>query len=313
MSSGQLPQRLQWRSASRITALVPERWRFMTPALLAMVFVLLLPLLYALYLSFQHNVLTEPLDRGFDGTANYGAFLHDDRFWTAARNTGILALGATSLEFILGFMIALSLAKPGLRGRNMYLSILLVPMLMPYIAGGLIWLLMLHPTLGIVNYSISETGLSPPAWLSSPDLARTTIILVDAWHNTSWMTLILFAGLVSLPEEPYSAAKVDGAGPIRSFVHVTLPLMRPTILTALIVKLIASLLTYDLIYVMTQGGPGRATETLSYYIYRVAFQDLDLGKAAAAAYTFLLLICTIILVLIRVLPHPTSEPARRRA
>jgi multiple sugar transport system permease protein len=312
MTSSQLPHRLPWRGSSRAAALLPERWRFITPALLAMVFVLLLPLLYALYLSFQHYVLTEPLERGFDGLGNYRAFVDDDRFWIATRNTAILASGATALQFVLGFGLALCLAKPGLRGRNIYLSILLVPMLMPYIAGGLIWLLLLHPTLGIVNYGFAEGGLSAPEWLSSPAWARTTIILVDSWHNTSWMALILFAGLLSLPAEPFAAAKVDGAGPIRTFMYVTLPLMRPTILTALIVKLIASLLTYDLIYVMTQGGPGRATETLSYYIYRVAFQDLDLGKAAATSYTFLLLICAIILLLIRVLPDPTA-PARRRA
>ncbi len=280
---------------------------FVTPAVLAMVLVLLLPLLYAFYLSFVHYELTDPLNRDFTGLDNYRGFFEDDRFPAALRNTVLLASAATALEFVVGFALALALAKPGLRGRNAYLAILIVPMLMPYVAGGLIWLLLLHPTLGIVNYFISVLGADAPGWLSSPGMARLTIILIDAWHNTSWMALILLSGLLSLPKETYDAAYVDGAGAIARFRYVTLPLLRPTILLAVVIKLIGSLLTFDLVYVVTQGGPGESTQTLSFYIWRVAFQDLDLGKAAAASYVFFAVVAVLVLILMRLLPDPTRE------
>jgi multiple sugar transport system permease protein len=290
----------------------PERWALVSPAVLAMVMVLLLPLFYALYLSFIHYDLTDPANHGYTGLTNYRAFFDDGRFKSALRNTALLAAGATVLEFVLGFVIALALAKPGLRGRNWYLTILIVPMLMPYVAGGLIWLLLLHPTLGIVNYVISLLGPGAPQWLSSPGMARLTIILVDAWHNTGWMVLILLAGLLALPEEPYQAASADGAGVLQRFRYVTLPLLRPTILTALVIKLIGALLSFDLIYILTQGGPGDSTQTLSFYIWRIAFQDLDIGKAAAASYAFFVVIVLLVLVLMRLLPDATRGSDARR-
>jgi multiple sugar transport system permease protein len=291
----------------------PERWALMSPGVLAMVMVLLVPLAYAGYLSLFHYNLTDPLNRSFAGTANYRTFLGDARFSAAITTTLVLAFGATALEFLLGFALALALAKPGLRGRDAYLAVLVVPMLMPYVAGGLIWLLMLHPTLGIVNYLITTIlGTDPPSWLSTPGMARLTIILVDAWHNTSWMVLILLAGLLSLPEEPYGAASVDGAGALARFRYITLPLLRPTILTALVIKLIGALLSFDLIYVLTQGGPGESTQTLSFYIWRLAFQDLDIGAAAAASYGFFVVIALLVLVLMRLLPDPVRASSGRR-
>jgi multiple sugar transport system permease protein len=210
------------------------------------------------------------------------------------------------VQFVLGFAIALCLARRNLKGRNFYLSILLVPMLMPYVAGGLIWLMLLNPTQGIINYVGGQAGLPTPAWLADPTLARVTIVLVDTWHNAAWTVFILLSGLLALPQESLDAAAIDGAGKIRTFLHITLPLMKPVILVALIIRLISSLMTFDLIYVMTGGGPGTSTETLSFYIYRLAFQSLNLGEAAAASFAFLVVVVGLVAVLMRLLPDPTA-------
>jgi multiple sugar transport system permease protein len=282
------------------------RWLFLSPSLIAITAVLGFPIVYAFHLSLEKDILDQPSVKGFNGVHNYTAFLHDSLFWTSVKNTLLLSIGACLVQFVLGFAIALSLARRNLRGRNWYLSILLVPMLMPYVAGGLIWLMLLNPTQGMVNYLSGLVGGPTPAWLASPSLARLTIILVDSWHNTAWTVFILLSGLLMLPQESLDAASIDGAGKVRTFFHVTLPLMKPVILVALIIRLISSLMTFDLVYVMTSGGPGTATETLSFYIYRLAFKSLNIGEAAAASFAFLLVVIGLVALLIRLLPDPTA-------
>jgi multiple sugar transport system permease protein len=178
-------------------------------------------------------------------------------------------------------------------------------MLMPPITVGLIWRLLLHPELGIINYFLGLTGLPQPAWLGDPRLAMITVIIVDIWHETSFILLILLAGLTSLPDELYEAAMIDGASAPQQFRFLTVPLMMPTILVATLIRMIAALKTYDLIYILTRGGPGISTETISYYIYRVAFVFLDMGSSAAMSFILLILIVILTLVLMRVLR--TSE------
>lgn len=190
--------RLGFRSA-RARGREASRWLFVSPSLLAITAVLGLPILYAFHLSLEKYVLDQPHVRGFDGVHNYTAFLHDSLFWTSVENTLLISVGAVLVQFVLGFAIALCLARRGLKGRNFYLSVLLIPMLMPYVAGGLIWLMLLNPDQGIFNYVIGQVGLPTPAWLAEPNLARVTIILVDSWHNTAWTVFILFSGLLALP------------------------------------------------------------------------------------------------------------------
>ncbi len=292
---------------SLLRGLGRSRWLYVTPALIAITGVLGFPVAYAFHLSLEKDVLDQPALHGFNALHNYSAFLHDGLFWTSVENTLLLSVGAVALQFLLGFAIALCLARANLRGRNFYLSILLIPMLMPYVAGGLIWLMLLNPTQGIVNYLLGLVGGPTPAWLASPTLARVTIILVDSWHNTAWTVFILLSGLLMLPQESLDAAAIDGAGKLRTFFHITLPLMKPVILVALIIRLIASLMTFDLIYIMTGGGPGSATETLSFYIYRLAFKSLNIGEAAAASIVFFAAVTGLVVLLMRLLPDPTAS------
>jgi multiple sugar transport system permease protein len=291
---------------ARMRTLGLNRWLFVLPALIAITGVLGVPISYALHLSLDKDILDEPARHGFTGLHNYTAFLGEGLFWTSVENTLILSVGAVVLQFVLGFSIALCLARSNLRGRNFYLSILLVPMLMPYVAGGLIWLMLLNPTQGIVNYLLGLAHLPTPAWLASPTLARVTIILVDSWHNTAWTVFILLSGLLMLPQESLDAAAIDGAGKVQTFLRITLPLMKPVILVALIIRLIASLMTFDLIYIMTGGGPGSSTETLSFYIYKLAFKSLNIGEASAASIVFLGVVIGLVVLLMRLLPDPTA-------
>jgi multiple sugar transport system permease protein len=152
---------------------------------------------------------------------------------------------------------------------------------------GLIWRMFLHPQLGIVNYLLSLAGIAPVNWLGDTTVAFWTIVMVDIWHQVSFMTVLLLAGLSALPKEPYEAARVDGAKAYHCFIYITLPLMRPVIIVTLLIRLIFAIKTYDLIYIMTRGGPGDATDLISYFIYRTAFVSLNIGEASAMALVLL--------------------------
>jgi multiple sugar transport system permease protein len=280
------------------------RVNLVAPAIIAIWLVVGFPLLYALYISVHDYVLTAnqigPLN-----FSNYPNIFLDDLLLSASRNTLVLAFSVVSLEILIGFGLALLLNNRRLVGRDLYLLVLLIPMLMPPITVGLIWRMLLHPELGIINYFLGLAGLPQPSWLGDPRLAMVTIIIVDIWHETSFLILILLAGLTSLPDELYEAAMIDGASTQQKFRYLTLPLMMPTLLVATLIRLIAALKTYDLVYILTRGGPGIATETVSYYIYRVAFVFLDMGKSAAMSFLLLILIVILTLVLMRVMR--TSE------
>jgi multiple sugar transport system permease protein len=282
----------------------PASLALVTPAVIGIWLIVLFPLLYALYISVHDYVLSQ----GGIGDFNFGNYLSvfkDALLISAIRNTVVLTISVVVLELLIGFGLALLLHQKHIRFRNLYLFILLIPMLMPPITVGLIWRLLLHPELGIINYSLGLIGFPQPAWLANPALAMVTIIIVDIWHETSFILLILLAGLTSLPDELYEAAVIDGANGWQKFTNLTIPLMKPTILVAVLIRMIAALKTYDLVYILTRGGPGTATETISYYIYKVAFVFLDMGRSSAMAFLLLVFIVLITLVLMRVMR--TSE------
>lgn len=270
------------------------------PAIIGIWLVVGFPLLYAFYVSLHDYVLSRGGIKGLN-PGNYTQTFNDNLLVGATRNTIILTISVVVLEFLIGFGLALLLSNKRLRGRDLYLLVLLIPMLMPPITVGTIWRLLLHPELGIINYFLGLMGLPQPAWLGDPRLAMITIIIVDIWHETSFILLILLAGLTSLPDELYEAAMIDGANSGQQFRFITVPLMMPTILVAILIRMIAALKTYDLVYILTRGGPGIATETISYYIYRVAFVFLDMGKSSAMSFLLLIVIVFLTLVLMRIM------------
>ena len=245
--------------------------------------------------------LTEGGIGAFIGLENYARTLGDELFANAARNTVILAASVVAIELVIALGLSLLLNTPGLRFRNVYLAILLIPLLVSPIAVGLIWRLLLHADLGAVNWALGLFGLPKQEWLSGQATAMPTIVGVDVWHETSLMIVIILAGLTALPRDPIEAAAVDGANRWQAFWTVTLPLLMPVLLVAVLIRMIAAMKTYDLIYILTSGGPGGATETISFRIWKIGFTNLNMGQAAAASILLLFAIMLLTLVLIRVM------------
>jgi len=266
---------------------------FVSPAVVILSIVILAPIAIAIITSFyDYTLINRTLD-SFIGLRNYFESVSNEKFIHSAIVTIVFVILVVLFEFIIGFLIAILLNQVE-RFRNIYYFILLIPLLINPIVVGLIWRMFLHPQLGILNYLISLIGIDPVNWLGDPQNAFITIIFVDIWHQVSFMIILLLAGLASIPEEPYEAARVDGANAFQQFRDITLPYMRPVIIITLLIRLIFALKTYDLIYIMTKGGPGDATDLISYYIYRSAFIGLDLGQAASMSVILLLIVCVII-------------------
>jgi multiple sugar transport system permease protein len=276
------------------------RYGMTLPTILALALVVGFPLLFALFVSTHDYDLTEGGIGEFTGWANYGKTLSDDLFLNAARNTAVLAVSVVVIELCVALALSLLLNQPGLRFRNIYLAILLIPLLISPIAVGMIWRLLLHPELGAINWVMGLVGLPKQEWLSGQNTAMPTIIGVDVWHETSLMIVIILAGLTALPKDPIEAAAVDGATPWQTLRTVTLPLLTPVLVVAVLIRLIAAMKTYDLIYILTRGGPGSATETISYLIWKNAFTSLDMGSAAAASFLLLIVIMFLTVIMVRV-------------
>jgi multiple sugar transport system permease protein len=259
------------------------------PGLAALLALILLPLLFTLATSAFDYTLLEPRHDRFVGLRHYLAALGSPEYRRSLLLTAAFAAAAALVELTVGFAVALALNAVE-RGRAFYQAVLLLPLAISPVAAGLAWRTMLHPSLGVADRALALAGVGPVNWLGDPGNALRTLVAVDAWHHVSFTALLLLAGLSSLPREPYEAARMEGAGTLRSFLHVTLPLMRPVIAVALLLRLVLAVRTFDLVYVMTRGGPGRATDLASHLVYRQAFVGLDVGRACAMAAILLLIV-----------------------
>jgi len=264
-------------------------WLMASPSLGILFLVILFPVFWALFTSLHDYTLIAPNFDTFTGAANFTKALGEAEFRHTLWLTGFFVVAVVLLEFALGFLVALMLNSVE-RFKPIYYAILLCPLLMNPVIVGLIWRMFLHPSLGIVNYLLSTIGIDPVNWLGSTSVALWTIVMVDIWHQVSFMIVLLLAGLSALPKEPYEAARVDGASIWQSFWRITVPLMRPVIIVTLLIRLIFAVKTYDLIYIMTRGGPGVSTDLVSYYIYRTAFVSLNIGEASAMSIILLAII-----------------------
>ena len=277
------------------------RWRMLLPLFVALLLVDGFPLVYSAVGSLQRFLLSgTDLSRPFIGLDNYIAFATSDAFLNAATVTLVLAASVVTLETLIAFALAYLLTLPNLRFRSIYLLIVMVPLLLSPVAVGLSWRLILHPDLGVLNWLLGLVGIPKMAWLGDVNLALPTIIAVDVWHETSVLILMFYAGLSSLPAEPIEAAKVDGASGLQSLRHITVPLMVPIIVVAVLIRLVSAVKTYDLIYILTRGGPGTSTETISYLIWRTGLAGpLNIGQAAAGSIILLFVIVGLTVLLLR--------------
>jgi multiple sugar transport system permease protein len=268
------------------------------PAIAVLLALSIYPLLFAVKVAFQAGSGSSARWT----LANFARLWSDDFFLAALGHTLVYALVALTFEFLLGLGLAVLLDRP-LRGRSIFRAALLIPMMLPPVVAGVVWRLMLNPDFGAINGTLKGAGLNTDAltWTASPLLALGSVIAVDIWQWTPFMFLVLLAGLQAIPQEPYEAAMIDGASAWQTFRHVTLPLLRPAILIALLLRTMDLLRVFDQIFILTEGGPGFATETVSLYIYRAAFRFFDFGYAAAMSFVLLVLTNIISLTYIRLL------------
>lgn len=265
------------------------KWLFPLPAVIFILFMMLFPIAYTIVLSFlEWNMSTGGIIK-FIGLNNYISMLKEPRFYHAFYLTFYFTLSAVSIEIVLGLFTALILNKEFI-GKNFTKFILLLPMVTTPVAIGLAWTLFYEPTIGLGNYALKLLGLPPSKWLASNITVIPSLVLVDIWEWTPMVTLIILAGLVGIPQEPYEAALVDGANRFQTFSHITLPLLTPTILIAVVLRSIDALKTFDIIYVMTTGGPGFASETLNIYAYNQGFGYYRFGAASSTLVALFLIV-----------------------
>jgi multiple sugar transport system permease protein len=272
----------------------------MTPALLFLLAVSIVPLLYSLVVSLlRFNLMN--LDRtGFVGVRNFQLILTSPDFWNSLRVTVQFVVIAVGLELILGLGLALILSH-NVPGIAIFRSFILVPLALAPVVVGLLWRFMLNTESGVLNWFISLFGFSRMDFLSNTTLAMPVIALVDVWQWTPFMFLIMLAAIQALPHEPFEAAAIDGASTWQSIIHVALPMLRYPILVAVLLRTIDAFRVYDLIFMMTRGGPINATDTLSWSVYNVGFRNFNMGYAAALSWIILILVTVIVTIFIRLL------------
>jgi len=270
-------------------------WLLLLPALLLLALVFAYPILRAFWLSLFTQNLGTQLKMVFSGLDNYGRMVGDGRFWQSLWNTTIFTAASVLVELILGMGVALVLNQ-SFRGRGIVRTISLLPWALPTALMGLAWAWIFNDQYGIVNdillrLGILKTGIS---WLGDPTLAMMAVIIADVWKTTPFIALLLLAGLQSISSDLYEAHSIDGASAWQSFWKITVPLLMPQIVIALLFRFAQAFGIFDLIQVMTGGGPAGATETVSIYIYGTVMRYLDFGYGAAlVVVTFLLLVAAV--------------------
>jgi multiple sugar transport system permease protein len=270
------------------------------PAFLILLTIYVYPLAYSAYMSLHNFYLPRPQDFAFVGLDNYLQVVTSSEFQRALLNTLIYAGVAVPIEFLLGLILALALANIT-QGRGVIRMLLTVPMMLAPIVMGLMWKFMYNDQLGVINHIIRSLGITdrPPLWLADPNLALFSIVIVDIWATTPLIVILLLAGLLSIPAEFYEAAEIDGAGLWHRFRRVTLPLLTPVVLVALLLRGMDAFRVFDVVYVMTKGGPAMRSDVLSFFAYRTAFTELSIGRATATAWIMTLILLVFALLLIR--------------
>ncbi len=253
-------------------------WLFPLPAVIAIVILIVGPVLANAYIS-VHDWFIGGTPK-YIGLGNFVRALNDYRFWSGLKNTFYFTLVAVPLELVLGLGIAV-LFNRDFRGKGLVRTVILLPMVATPVAIALIWALMFNPSLGVLNYFLETLGLPRSLWVASAQLAIPSLTLVDIWEWTPMVALILLAALQGVPTELYEAAIIDGAGPVQAFRFITLPSIRSAAVIALILRSIDALKTFDIIYVITQGGPGTASETLNVFAFKTGFEFFRAGYAAS--------------------------------
>ena len=270
-------------------------WLFALPAVIVVAAVIVFPWLFTVFMSVNDWNVSGAVT--YVGLQNFRALLADQRFYESIFHTLYFTVLAVVLPILIGTAAALVFHRE-FKGRGLLRGIFIMPMMATPVAVSLVWTMMFHPQLGVLNYLLTSVGLPPSAWVYSPTTVIPTLVLVEVWHWTPLVMLIVLGGLANLPREPYEAAEIDGANAFHCFRYITLPLIWPFIMIALILRTIDALKAFDTIYVISQGGPGTASETINIFLYLQAFAFFKLGYASAVVLIFFTLIIALSLLLL---------------
>jgi len=256
-------------------------WFFVTPSLMFQVLFVYLPLAYAFFVSFHRWNMIRPMK--YVGLRNYIDLLTSEEFWHSLYVTFIYILGTVPTSVILGLLLALLLNMNWLKGRGLFRTMFYIPVITAMAAAAVVWNWLFEPNVGLINYIMGFFGIAPKKWLNDPHWAIVALIIVGVWKRIGYNMVLFLAGLQTIPRTYYEAAMIDGATTFARFWHITLPLLSPTTLFVTIIQFIASFRVFISVSVMTQGGPARSTEVITYFLYENAFNYLKMGYASAIA------------------------------
>jgi multiple sugar transport system permease protein len=278
---------------------------FALPAMAVVAIVIVFPWLFTLFMSVHEWKIGQA--RSFVGFENYARLVTDDRFLSALLRTIYYTALAVVAPLVLGTASALVFhRKFPLRG--LLRGVFILPMMATPVAVALVWTMMFHPQLGVLNYLLSLVGIPALLWVYNPSTVIPSLVLVETWQWTPLVMLIVLGGLAALPTEPYEAAQLDGASAWQTFRHLTFPMVLPFLMVAVIIRTIDAVKAFDIIYVISQGGPGTASETLNIFLYLQAFAFYNIGYASAVVVVFFALIIALSLVLLYVRQRSKWSP-----
>ena len=271
-------------------------YRLLTlPAMAVVAAVIVFPWLFTVYMSAFDWKIGEAAR--FVGLGNYAGLATNQRFVESIVHTFYFTLLAVIVPLVLGTVAALIFHRE-FRGRGFLRAIFTMPMMATPVAVALVWTMMFHPQQGVLNYLLTSVGLPPSLWVYSPTWVIPSLVVVEVWHWTPLVMLIVLGGLAALPTEPYESARLDGASEWQLVRYVTLPLVMPFVLVAAVIRTIDAVKAFDTIYVISQGGPGTASETINLYLYLQAFAFYNVGNASAVVVVFFAIIVALALLLL---------------
>jgi multiple sugar transport system permease protein len=288
------PARTAGKIGSRPQRLAPNYWPFVAPALVVIAAVIVFPWVFTLWMSVNSWTLGQ--SQVFAGLDNYLRLAGDLRFWASLWHTILYTTLAVVAPVFLGTLAAL-IFDAQFPFRGLLRGIFVMPMMATPVAIALVWTMMFHPQLGVLNYLLSLVGIPPQEWIYNQLSVIPSLVLVETWQWTPLIMLIVLGGLAAVPREPYESAEIDGANAWQMFRYLTLPMIAPFLMIAVIIRSIDAVKSFDIIYAMTQGGPGTASETINIYLYNTAFSYYDIGYGSAMAVVFFVIIVALSLVL----------------
>ncbi|MFF2319471.1 carbohydrate ABC transporter permease [Agrobacterium sp. NPDC058088] len=285
------------KEGSKPARLAPNYWPFVIPALVVISAVIVFPWVFTLWMSAHRWTLGQ--EQSFIGFENYVRLASDARFWESLWHTLVYTVLSVVAPLFLGTLAALVFdAQFPLRG--FLRGVFVMPMMATPVAIALVWTMMFHPQLGVLNYLLSFIHIGPLEWIYNQSTVIPSLVLVETWQWTPLVMLIVLGGLAAVPREPYESAEIDGANAWQKFRYLTMPMIAPFLMIAVIIRSIDAVKSFDIIYAMTQGGPGTASETINIYLYNTAFAYYDIGYGSAMAVVFFIIIVALSFVLLMV-------------